>query len=178
MGLPQSNDTTAFCVWLMPSKQSFNFNDIIQRYVSTYKTPEFAAHITLFCGKTTHLPTLIDRFNALFDHACSATSNINGMIINKSFFQSLALTFKKTESLLALHKLSQALDPKSQYEFNPHLSLLYGRQDTIPLEFTINNGAIIFDKIYLMSDCDGENNECICSWHQIQHSREITLQRL
>ena len=116
-----------YSIWLLPSeKESKRFQKIIDILSELFKTPTFEPHITLY----THIPKLTDElfYNVSVLAALTNTFEVSIAEIQTSpkYYKSLFTNITFNHTLENLQQEVQNLFPGIDYDFLPHLSLLYG----------------------------------------------------
>ena len=117
---------TVIAYWLIPSESAHSFfQRIINDLARRYDTPVFEPHVTIHVGA--------DRADAVKNALGDATREckligLTPLEINQSdeFIKTLFVQFAMTAELRKINDMiREAANNSSQYELNPHLSLLY-----------------------------------------------------
>lgn len=116
-----------YSIWLLPAeKESKRFQKIINTLSESFKTPAFEPHITLM----TSIPELTDDLFYQISVLAALTNTFDLSIeqINSSseYFKSLFVEIRNNDSLHQLHQEITNLFHDIEYDFQPHVSLLYG----------------------------------------------------
>ncbi|MFK7947631.1 MAG: 2'-5' RNA ligase family protein [Saprospiraceae bacterium] len=116
-----------YSIWLLPSeKESKRFQKIIDTLSESFKTPVFEPHLTLY----TSIPVLSDELFYKISVLAALTSVFDLSIVqlqtSSHYFKSLFSTIENNKTLQELQKEIENLFPNIEYNFQPHLSLLYG----------------------------------------------------
>jgi hypothetical protein len=148
-------------IWLCPdpSDQS-SIQQLVDECCYRFKSPSFASHITLF-GKVDVDP--VTTFSFLEDCVFGLDSISLNMLSVKTgtiAWKALYLQVDKTEPLVRLQKkIDPYLNVYRHYEFDPHLSLAYGKLeiDESKLENITFPETITFSSVVLMETPDDIN---------------------
>ncbi|MGA7275389.1 MAG: hypothetical protein WBX14_11145 [Candidatus Udaeobacter sp.] len=145
--------SSVIAYWLIPAKPAHRFfQRLIRDLARRYDAPFFEPHVTIYVGAN----DAIAAEKALSKAARELqTINLKALGINHSdeFIKTLFVQFKMNKELGQLHRtIRNAAQDLSDYELNPHLSLLYknmpdtGRRqlaDSIKVPFS----EVIFDSL-------------------------------
>jgi 2'-5' RNA ligase len=112
--------------WLIPAEPAHSFfQRLIEDLARRYDAPFFEAHVTIYVGANDANAAE----KALSKAACEwQTINLKALGINHSdeFIKTLFVQFAMNRKLRQLHQtIRNAAQDLSDYELNPHLSLLY-----------------------------------------------------
>lgn len=115
-----------YSIWLLPSEtESQRYQQIISTLSQEFKAPVFEPHITLY----TNIPTLTDELFYKISVLAALTNtfdvSINDFQTSTNYFKSLFVTIENKSILTELQQEVQNLFVDANYEFEPHLSLLY-----------------------------------------------------
>lgn len=118
----------SYYLWLLPDEPYFDiYHQTIADLAAQYKTPVFEPHVTLVSGLSapeSRLITAVSNFAATHKNLILTFHSIG---YTHGFFTSLFLRAHLTPEADQLNqKARQALNPFSQTNYDPHLSLLYG----------------------------------------------------
>jgi 2'-5' RNA ligase len=117
---------TLIAYWLMPTEPAYyGFQKIISDFAARYDAPVFEPHVTIHVG-----PDHVDGASrALGDaaHKCTGiTLKPTRIDQSEEFIKTLFVEFAITAELRQLNEvIRNAANGSSQYELQPHLSLLY-----------------------------------------------------
>jgi len=174
--------TTMFCVWLIPAMP---FHTMLQAHinelVTTYAAPSFEPHVTLFCGETNDIEKTKVSLEALLKNQPKIALTAGSLEASDKWYKTLYVQFKSNAIITKLNEVVKTkLDPNSDYELNPHLSLLYKNipldqkrkltEEVWPkvLDYIPANKILNFDTIKLMTDTDKEGPDAVKSWKLLQ----------
>lgn len=116
-----------YSIWLLPSeKDSKRFQKIIETLSQSFKTPTFEPHLTL----CTNIPNITDDLFYQISVLAALTSTFEVYIgeaqTSPHYFKSLFVQVHANRTLQNLQQEIQNLFSDIEYDFFPHLSLLYG----------------------------------------------------
>jgi 2'-5' RNA ligase len=143
-----------FSVWLEPSQQDAkHLRKIINHPAKKYNAPIFAPHVTLYGG----IQRYRDAENAV--RKCTAFSKLHletkGIRYSDYLWKTLFAEIKKDDCVKQLNKcLKNSLGRQVNYEFRPHLSLIYKKLDAntkrkLARTMTVKK-HVVFDKITII----------------------------
>ena len=148
-------------IWLEPCKTDrIRLQKLIKDVYAHFNSPVFDPHITLF-GRVDIDPSLA--FPSLIEIVSGHRQIELGTIDiqrGKSPWKTLFIQFKKSDAIEYLqHKIDQEMAQYHSYEFDPHLSLVYGDLDINKLEFDHISfpETITFSSVVLMETPDDIN---------------------
>ena len=115
-----------YSIWLMPDNiATERFQKVIASLSETHQSPIFTPHITLLSGMQEvndlhfYKISVLAALTQVFDVLVGEWSSTN------LYFRALFLHTKPSELLNKLQSEVAAIFSEVEYEFNPHLSLLY-----------------------------------------------------
>lgn len=118
-----------YTLWLEPrEKDAQLLQNIIDDFSLPCHTPKFTPHITLIGGLHGNVATIEKHAETLATACPTLIISFTKVDMLSTYFQSLFLACKKTNTLMNLNARAQDLFAKS-YIYTPHMSLLYG---TVP----------------------------------------------
>lgn len=123
-----SNKT--YSLWFRPfGDVGFELKEQIKELSKRYKTPSFQPHVTLLTGLDEHETELIQLTETLAHSLNPFTIFLEKGDIDDQYFHSLYIKIRKTEPLMAAHRIARELFDVDEHDgYSPHLSLLYGNQ--------------------------------------------------
>ena len=149
-------------IWLCPDpSDESSIQPLIDECCSWFNSPSFSSHITLF-GRVDADPETT--FSFLSDYVSGLgliSLNMLGVKTGPPPWKTLYLQVDKTEPLVRLQKeIDQYLNMDRHYEFDPHLSLVYGnlKIDKSKLDNISFPETITFSSVALMETPDDINN--------------------
>lgn len=165
-----------FTIWLSPAQPSLlSLQGQINHWANLYEAPVFIPHMTVFVGSSDNVDNLKEVFTKTVTNFTPLQASASGIEHSDNYFKTLYIQFENNELLKKLNKQLHSLDNKSDYAFNPHLSLLYKQLDKktkqqLAKEIwpTIEPKTISFDKIQLLSVTDDETKEAVEKWKIIE----------
>ena len=118
-----SNEIIAF--WLMPARAERDFfAALIRKLATRFDAPTFEPHVTLFGGAVEK-----ERALHVLELCCAHPRielEVDGIRFSDQYTKTLYVQFRASTEALALSDLIKgAAKIASDYQFNPHLSLLY-----------------------------------------------------
>lgn len=115
-----------YTLWLEPrEKDAQLLKSIIDDFSLQCHTPRFTPHITLIGGLRGDVTTIQHHVETLAAACPTLIISFTEVGMLPTYFQSLFLTCRKTNTLMNLNARAQNLFTKS-YIYTPHMSLLYG----------------------------------------------------
>ena len=126
MSRAATNEILAY--WLIPAEPAWSyFRSLITDLATQFNAPEFEPHLTLYvtnAGNDNPTEVLKEAFAPL-------RLSITGIDYSDAFTKSLFVQFRADETLARLSgRLRSASVSRSEYELNPHLSLIYKKMPT------------------------------------------------
>ena len=112
--------------WLIPTEPAHSyFQNIINDLAERYAAPEFEPHLTVHVGAD-----CTDSVDEVLSKAARGSKRIALQVLNVSnsseFIKTLFVTFAASAQLQRLNQsIRKATQDSSDYQLNPHLSLLY-----------------------------------------------------
>lgn len=115
-----------YSIWLMPSGREFErYNSIIKQLSQQFDTSSVEPHITLFTG----IPSLSDtdfyQISVLAALTTSFDVTLSQLDSTDDFYKAFFLKATNSDILTNLNKELKELFTNINYDFQPHLSLLY-----------------------------------------------------
>jgi 2'-5' RNA ligase len=115
-----------YSLWLKPSIESFRrYQSIITDLSDIHQTQSFEPHITLMSGINDISDEAFYKISILAALIKVFDDNSTTLSMHNSYYKSLYATIQSNTTLDNLSAEIQALFPKNNYEFQPHLSLIY-----------------------------------------------------
>ena len=144
-----------FAIWLLPNKDDTNYlSDIIHELSYKLNSPEFSPHITVYGIVKTNQGILEEAITNIL-------KNLKPFIVKKSrvkhsdfFWKTIFIDITPNRELNFINsKLSNYLSKYANYDFSPHISLVYKKMEiherikiienlSLKDKFTIGNIAI------------------------------------
>ena len=116
-----------FAIWLLPNKEDTQFLEtIINNLSQEFNTPKFLPHITVYGLVNTDLSIVEDAVKNSIDEIEPFIVKKSGIGYSDDMWKTLFINItSNTELHLINSKLGNKLDKYVQYEFSPHISLMY-----------------------------------------------------
>lgn len=113
--------------WLIPAEPvQAHLVSIVRELAQKYHAPVFEPHLTLFSNSETeeHTRDVLRRVAAAHS---PVELSVSGIEHSEKFTKTLFVQFSRNEAAQRLSDSVRAAssDPEQEYEFNPHLSLIY-----------------------------------------------------
>ena len=170
--------STMFSIWLIPE---LPFQGQLQSHINElaakYDAPTFPPHVTLFCGGTNDMDQTKVYLEKLFKNISKISLVATSVEATQEYYKTLFVQFKSDPVLVKLcDTVKQNVDPRSEYEINPHLSLFYKDMPieekralteitwTKVLDYIPPNKTLTFDTIKLMSNTEKEGPDAVKNW--------------
>lgn len=140
-------------LWLVPTAADrILFQKLIDQLVQTYGAPRFTPHVTLYSGECTteSIPALVEQATQDVQSLCL---KIDQLLYSAEFTKTLFVQFHPDPRLSQLSDTIRISVPQpSDYELNPHLSLIYCQmsqevQQQLISELRIPRSQVCFDQI-------------------------------
>lgn len=159
-----------YSILLIPKgKVHAQLSNLIDKLSDKYNTPRFEPHITLIGKINKSKKQIISETLELSKNLSPLKIKINNPAHFHEYYKSLFLKAEKTKELLQAHEISRKIfKDNREYEYFPHLSLMYGNSSPkikkqiiskikdLNLEFKV-------DKVHLFSTANGPKN-----WYKIK----------
>ncbi len=159
-----------FSILLIPKGKTYNeLSSLIIRLSNKYNTPMFEPHVTLIGGFDISKKEAISKTNKIAENLKPYSIRINNPIYLHEYYKSLFLKTEKTKEVLKAHLLARKIfNDKRDYEYFPHLSLMYGNssdqiKEKIISEIKSINLEFKADQLHLFSTANGPKN-----WYKIK----------
>lgn len=165
-----------FSIWLVPSNPCFLLlHQQIQKLSSTYDAPLFLPHMTIFTGKTENIDMTKKLLSSVITEFSHLEAKVEGIESSEAFYKTLFIKLTNNKILSGMHARLSSLDTNSNYEFHPHMSLMYKK-----LPFNIKEKIIqgmgealefekvSFDKVQIMTDSHDETRKAVENWKIIE----------
>lgn len=106
--------------WLIPVDRVYQ--TLIDRFADRYDAPKFAPHVTIH--SSAYQDNILDVLETIPQDMTHIVLEIDQVLYSEQFTKSLFIQFHPNDNL---NRLSQFLKERfpSQFELNPHLSLIY-----------------------------------------------------
>lgn len=144
-----------YAIWLLPNKEDTQFlKTIINNLSQEFNSSKFLPHITVYGLVDTDLTIVEDAVKNSIDEIEPFIVKKSGIGYSDDIWKTLFINIaSNTELHLINSKLGNVLDKYVQYEFSPHISLIYKKMKKtektkilkslrIKNEFVINKIAI------------------------------------
>lgn len=159
-----------FSILLIPKGKIYNeISSVIIRLSNKYNYPVFEPHVTLIGGFDISEKEAISKTSKLAENLKPYLIRINNPIYLHEYYKSIFLKAEKTKEVIKTHILARKIfDDKRDYEYFPHLSLMYGNssnkiKEKIVSEIKNINLEFKIDQIHLFSTANGPEN-----WYKIK----------
>lgn len=140
-----------YSVWLVPAYSDAKYyNQIIASLSKQYAAPKFAAHMTIY-SKISSISEAKKAVSSIKSKKIRA--KILGIGKSDYLWKTLFVKIKKDRQLVSIHQsLHDSL--KNNYDFAPHLSLIYKKLNTQTKRRIQNNlkikKSILFDSVVII----------------------------
>lgn len=159
-----------FSILLVPKGKVYEeLSSLITRLSNKYNTPNFEPHVTLIGGFDISKKDAISKTTELAKNLKSYIIKINNPVYLHEYYKSLFLKVEKTKEVLEAHVLARKIfNDKRDYEYFPHLSLMYGNssnniKEKIISEIKQINLEFKANQIHLFSTAKGPKN-----WYKVK----------
>lgn len=138
----------AIAYWLLPAEPARSFfRSLINHLAQRYGAPKFEPHVTVQVGAN-----CTDAVDGVLSKAARGCERITlqalGISGSSEFVKTLFVQFAVTKQLQQLnHSIRSAAQGSSDYELNPHLSLLYKRMSTRDRRLLTNSIEVPFPEV-------------------------------
>ncbi len=145
-----------FSIWLLPeSRFELLLNSIIKKTTNYFSCSPFDAHCTLASGVNQPLAKTKGVLNSYKTKAKLIRCDLIGLVAGESPWKSFYISIKNNSEISRIQNyISEKLLSGQNYDFDPHMSLVYGSFDEIDLRNNIKFSSIpkevIFDKIAIV----------------------------
>ena len=121
-----------YSIWLLPAeKESQRFQKIIDTLSESFKTTAFEPHLTLYTNISKLTDELFYKISVLAALTNTFDISTDTLHISSDFYKALYVGIRNNKALQEIQQEIQNLFPDSNYEFQPHLSFLYGEFDEV-----------------------------------------------
>ena len=145
--------------WLMPAAREREFfAGVIAELAARFDAPDFEPHVTLFGGKADEQRALAALEE--IQHSRPLEMEIDRVAYSEVFTKTLFVQFHSTPEAAALSDLVRnAAGLTLDYEFNPHVSLLYSdlpeaEKESLARTLAIPFERVSFDRVQVISTRD------------------------
>jgi len=159
-----------YSILLIPKGKVYTqLSSIINKLSNKYYTPRFEPHVTLIGEFDEEEQDIISKTQELSQNLKPYNIRINNPTYFHEYYKSLFLKSKKTKQVMNAHLIAKKIfKDKRDYEYLPHLSLMYGNSSlkiknqimsqikNLDLEFKVKT-------IHLFSTANGPKN-----WYKIK----------
>jgi len=159
-----------FSILLLPKGKIYTkLSSLIIRLSNKYNSPLFEPHVTLIGKLNINKKGAISKTLKLAENLKPYLIRINNPIYLNEYYKSLFLKAEKTKEVMEANFLARKFfNDKRDYEYFPHLSLMYGEASNQTKEKIISeikeiNLKFKIDQIHLFSTANGPKN-----WYKIQ----------
>ena len=154
-------------VWLLPDKtDGTNLHTLVEGCCARFGSHSYDPHVTLF-GRVDNGPkSTFSVFENLYQNHSPFSLGVGSIQTGEPPWKSLFLQLEKSDSLLQLQsEIDGFLKRYRNYDFDPHLSLAYGKSklDQAEIENITFPDSIRFSSLALV-----ETPDDISSWKQLQ----------
>lgn len=166
--------STRIFYWLAPdSSSSYELDFIIKFLANKYNGITFLPHITLYVSNldsSDDLKLICSEFSKLNSEAINSNFKLE---FSKSFVKSCYIQFDQNDQLNLLYSfINEKVKEKSDYNFNPHLSLFYGKlseqqKETLIHEINLPKSIKFTDLVVVAGPEENKSYEDIESWEEI-----------
>jgi 2'-5' RNA ligase len=149
-----------YSIWLEPVTHDATYlRKIIQNISLEYHAPMFSPHVTLYSG----IERLADAKNAMTNCKVSRMRLRCTSIGHSSYlWKTIFINVKNGQKLKTLNRTLRE-NLKNEYEFKPHISLVYKKLDAKTRKKIINGlktrSTITFDKISIIKSLAGKKKK-------------------
>jgi 2'-5' RNA ligase len=134
--------------WLVPAEPALSyFRSLIRELAERFDGPVFGPHVTLYTTNS-------DKENpaAVLQRTVAKCNthrlSIAGIDFSDEFTKTLFVQFRPDAALTALsNNLRSASMDQSEFQLNPHLSLIYKTMSTAPKQEIVNFLSLPFDQV-------------------------------
>jgi 2'-5' RNA ligase len=159
--------------WLIPAEpmQSF-FQSMINGLASRYEAPAFEPHVTIYVGANR-----LDAAEKALSKAARECQPIYlkalGIDQSNEFIKTLFVQFALSTQLRQLNEIIRnAAQDSSQYELQPHLSLLYKKMPAVPKRELADSikvpfSGVIFDALKAVRCSPTQNRADVEAWRVV-----------
>jgi 2'-5' RNA ligase len=152
-----------FSVWLIPAQKDFDyFGAVIDKLAREQGVPAFRPHVTIFVGQTDSLSRIEQVLKVHANLSTPIVLKITGVDVTEMKYKSLFVTLENSEQLAKLSSEIGKNAFNNDYQFRPHLSLLYkdmplNEKKALQKQFNLKLSTITFDKIELIREDDPDD---------------------
>lgn len=145
-----------YAVWLLPEERDAEYlNRIIKNLSRLYGAPEFSSHVTVYGLVNAELELVEDAVKSSTINLKPFTVRKSGIGYSGDIWKSLFINIELTPELRLVNgRLTQNLVHYHEYEFFPHISLIYKKIDEYEKRKIIDRMKIkkefIIDKIGIL----------------------------
>ena len=145
-----------YAVWLLPKEEDSKYlSNILDKLSKKYEAPQFQPHVTVYGVVDTTLPIVEKVVKDIIVGLKEFKVKKNGLHYLDNIWKSLYIDLDYDADLAKINKLLSAkLSQYGNYDFEPHISLIYKKMDNdeklkiigeldIQNEFILNALAII-----------------------------------
>jgi 2'-5' RNA ligase len=149
-----------FSVWLIPAQKDFEyFGSVINKMAREQGVPAFRPHVTIFVGQIDSLKKIEQILKTSANFPKPLSLQANGLDVTEAKFKTLFITLGNNEQLATLSSEIGKSALKNDYQFKPHLSLLYkdmplNEKKALQKKIDLKVSTITFDKIELIREDD------------------------
>jgi len=119
--------TATHSLWLEPSgAAAYKLQERIKKLSRKYETPVFPPHVTLLEGVQSTETELVPLANTLASSLESFELVLTKAGYSDQFYRSLYIHVEESRQLIEVRKMACRLFDKTNDDYMPHLSLLYG----------------------------------------------------
>lgn len=137
--------------WLLPEGAVYEqLSARIDALASRHGSPRFPPHLTLLAGLTSDAPEALAAATRFASATPPLTLRLVAAVVRDEYFRRLVLEAEQTGELNAARARAASTLSMPAHEFEPHMSLLYGRAEVssadaglqLPLAFTCRQLAV------------------------------------
>jgi 2'-5' RNA ligase len=152
-------ETNSYSIWLIPSGDIYDsLSRIISSFSVRYQTPLFIPHITLIDSLTGSIDDVSQKIFQLVSLIHPFEIRLERLDHLEEYFKCLFIRVEKTTQIMQAYlRAITIFNIKTDFEYMPHLSLLYGklkreekdhiikslRVEEYKINFSVNNIAIV-----------------------------------
>lgn len=116
-----------FAIWLLPTKNDTKYlSSIITNLSRKFNSPTFLPHITIYGLVDAPLSIIEDAITTAISNLSSFTVKKSEINYSDNIWKTIFINIVPNQELKSINeKLAQKLDQYTNYEFLPHISLMY-----------------------------------------------------
>ncbi len=161
--------------WLIPSEEDrVFFQEIVDTLAQEYDAPAFAAHVTIYSGECIPDESPDERIEKATRGVQRFSLKVDRLLYTDEFTKTLFVQFHPSAILSQISQtLHSSLKQPSNYNLNPHLSLIYrhmseASKKSLITSLRLPKSEVFFDEVRAISTPQKvQTREDVESWKEI-----------